>query len=92
MSSCFNENTCEEIIKESNFFKEITIIDNLEKNCSIQVSELYTGLEFSIHLLGIMKQVKQILKIVSTSDELKSYLHKQLTVIINKRMNIFVIV
>ena len=92
MSSCFNENTCEEIIKASNFVKEITIIGNLEKDCSIQVSELYNGLEFSIHLLGIIKQVKQILKIVSTSDELKSYLHKQLTVIINQRMKIFVIV
>jgi hypothetical protein len=90
MSSIFNENMLNQIEIHKNVIARLTKIKLLQEECSTKISKLHEGLEFTIDLFSITKQLQQILNLITTDKELNTYFQDKLMSAMRIRVGIFV--
>lgn len=78
MSLIFNQSKIDSIEKNPYIFEKFEKTKALQDICSNNISKLHEGLKFSIHLIGITKQLQQILNLMATDQKLREYLRSKL--------------
>ena len=84
----FNEEIINKIEKNDNPIKRFQSAKELQQNCTAEIKLKYNNLDFNIYTYRLIKPLLQILEIIKSDEQLKTYFDKKFCTLISSKLSL----